>query len=103
MGIGIHAARSLIVARRRGVSFNRTLTLGRQDLAVPYAVIAGLFRSLQYPSPTPPALAPDDPRWRHADPFFELLGTAQVDTLDASSFEGANVIHDLNRPVPEEP
>jgi SAM-dependent methyltransferase len=102
MGIGIHAARSLIVARRRGVSFERTLTLGRQDLAAPYPVIEELFRSLQCSPAMPLALAPNDPRWRRAEAFFELLGAAQVDVLDASPFEGANVIHDLNRPVPED-
>jgi SAM-dependent methyltransferase len=102
MGIGIHSARSLIDVRRRGVSFMRTLTLGRQDLAVPYPVIAGLFRSLECPTATAPTLSPDDSCWSHAEPFFELLGAGQVEALDASPFEGANLIHDLNRPVPEE-
>jgi hypothetical protein len=36
----------------------------------------------------------------YAEPFFTLLGAKQVTSLDASAFEGASLIHDLNQPVP---
>src|SRR5207249_7181017 len=39
---------------------------------------------------------------RYAEPFFEALGAEKVDSMDASSFEKASIVHDLNVPVPGE-
>ncbi len=33
--------------------------------------------------------------------FFRLLGASQVSALDVSAYEEADVVHDLNRPVPD--
>lgn len=35
-----------------------------------------------------------------AERFFEALGAESVDSIDASNFEGASLVHDLNRPIP---
>ncbi|HVJ67457.1 MAG TPA: class I SAM-dependent methyltransferase [Caulifigura sp.] len=37
-----------------------------------------------------------------AEGFFQLLGAGSVDALDASPFEGTNITHDLNIPIPAE-
>jgi hypothetical protein len=34
-----------------------------------------------------------------ADDFFRGLGASALDFMDASSYEGANVLHDLNQPI----
>lgn len=102
MGIGMHAAGLLIAAKGRGVSFGDVLTLGRQKLGVSHGTIERLLRDLESSVVMRPDIPSNDPRWRHADLFFDLLGARRVDAMDASHFEGANVIHDLNRPVPEE-
>jgi hypothetical protein len=39
---------------------------------------------------------------RYAEPLLTTLGALQVDALDASGFEGASIIHDLNEPLPNE-
>ena len=36
-----------------------------------------------------------------SDSVFKSLGFAQTDYMDISDYEGANVLHDLNQPVPE--
>jgi hypothetical protein len=59
---------------QRGVDFSRTLTLGRQQL--------------------------DD--FSFAEPFFMRLGAKSVDSIDASNFEGATIVADLNQPLPQE-
>ena len=64
--------RFLKACAERGVDFTRTLMLGRQEL----------------------------PDQSFAEPFFKGLGAATVDSLDASVFEGATIIADLNRPLP---
>lgn len=33
--------------------------------------------------------------------FFRMLGVTEIDAIDQSAFEGANIIHDLATPVPE--
>lgn len=37
-----------------------------------------------------------------ADPLFKLLGACEVEAIDASDYQGASVIHDLNEPIPPE-
>src|SRR6266446_4371577 len=66
--------RFLEACARRGVDFTRTVMFGRQELA-----------DLTY-----------------SEPFFRRLGATSVDSIDASDFEGATIIADLNRPLPQQ-
>jgi hypothetical protein len=66
--------RLLEACARRGVDFTRTLMLGRQELA------GGTY----------------------SEPFFRRLGAVSVDSIDASDFEGATIIADLNRPLQQD-
>ena len=94
MGLDNTAAQTLCGARSVGADFTSTLMIGRQWLlAAPEAVreVARL-----HGAPVPP-IEPGQP---FAEPFFAMLGAAHVDSLDVSTFEGATVQHDLNRPVP---
>jgi hypothetical protein len=89
MGIETHDVEFLLEARGRGVDFGRTLTIGRQEVKVPGPVLARFLGS-----------DPDSfPSSRYAEPLFEHLGAAAVDSLDASSYEQATIVHDLNEPV----
>jgi hypothetical protein len=76
MGVNMQTAQFLRAAIGRGVSFEHTLTLGRQDLY-------------------------GDGPIRPAADLFRELGAEQLDALDASDYDGASVIHDLNDPMPE--
>ncbi len=93
MGIERNAAALLLKLRDEGVHFDRTLTLGRQT---PYLEPREYARALQR------AGAPPVPMPAYADDFFRALGAAQIDSVDASSFEGATLVHDLNLPIPVE-
>jgi len=89
MGLDIYSAQFLWNQKLRGVHFGRLLTLGRQSVYMS----ASRYRShLQ-------SLGVD---WRqpdYADDFFCGLGATSVDFMDASNYEGANIIHDLNQPI----
>lgn len=37
---------------------------------------------------------------RDGSEFFKLLGAAHVDEVDASDYEGASIVHDMNIPLP---
>ncbi len=95
MGLDINAVRFLIAARKRGVEFGDVLMLGRQDLNVyPKKMVQELSK---HGFPTA-AFEGTDPV-RYAEPVFQALGARKVGSLDASSFEGAEVVHDLNTPI----
>jgi hypothetical protein len=95
MGIDINSALFLVSAKKKGVSFNRVLMIGRQhlDVAVPLAVQLLERNNL-------PAVAFKGPKTPfYSEPLFEALGSAQVDSLDNSDFEGAQLVHDMNLPI----
>jgi hypothetical protein len=56
------------------VDFAHTLMIGRQQLA----------------------------DFSFAEPFFMRLGARSVDSIDASKFEGASIVADLNQPLPQD-
>lgn len=79
MGIDVSIATFLRSARDRGVSFEHTLTLGRQSLLVWGRDLA----DLELAEPTVEAL-------------LGTFGATHVDSIDMSDFEGATILHDLN-------
>jgi len=99
MGIDIETARFLLARRRDKNCFERCATLGRQhyfvsnresralleEFGLSPAVFPGLFTST-YPD--------------YSEPFWEMLGVKTLTTIDASNFEGATHVHDMNRPIP---
>ena len=104
MGVSRVNAQYLIAARNEGVRFDRTLTIGRQALfAGPYWVWRTLVRSGVVPAISKREFldAFDASQW-FADPLLRALGAVELSSLDASEWEGADVVHDLNRPVPAE-
>ena len=99
MGLDINSVRFLIGAKRAGVSFDRVLTLGRLDLNVYPAKMRELLEQHNLSSQ---AFRPNAPDVRFSEPVFEALGAREVLAMDASGFEGAPIVHDLNEPVPAE-
>jgi hypothetical protein len=99
MGIDINAARFLISANKRGVHFGRVVMLGRQSLNVFPGKMAHLLQQHGLPAD---AFGGGAPECAYAEPLFRSLGAESVDSLDASDFEGAGVVHDLNLPMAAE-
>jgi len=105
MGISLASAEFLVRCRQEGVNFGRTLTLGRQQLFVsPFHLERLLKRSGCWPHGLPPQAFLDrltvNPYY--ADPFLRALGADQVSALDASAYEGADIVHDLGLPIPSD-
>jgi hypothetical protein len=105
MGITNASARFLIQARRRGVSFESVLTVGRQWSACSPRRLASYLRESGV---WPEGLAYDDfaaeidaAPWRF-EALLRHLGARRVDSCDVSGYEGATILHDMNRPVPPE-
>jgi hypothetical protein len=94
MGVDVRAAKFLRAARKEGVCFDKTLTLGRQWLMFSGSERREIFSSLKAPVPEwAPVL--------YADSFFAALGVKDLQSMDVSTYEGAQIVHDLNQPIPE--
>jgi SAM-dependent methyltransferase len=89
MGLDFNTAQFLLGEKARGVSLGRTLTLGRQGVYMTTSEYSGLLSRLGATLENP----------GHGDDFFKALGAQPLMAMDASSYEGADLIHDLNHPI----
>ena len=92
MGFETNAAALLLKMRRDGVELGRVLTLGHQHLHLDPATYRRVLARLGQP------LADQVPVY--ADSLIAALGASHVEALDASAYEGATRLHDLNQPIP---
>lgn len=90
----------------------RVCTLGRQRVIATYEQIVAMMSEEGWsPQPLEHGLdrATNIPSWKHGPEsqytsdvvFFKLLGVDSVTAVDISGYEEANVIWDLNQPIPE--
>jgi hypothetical protein len=101
MAITQQGLECLLLARHLGASFEHFCMIGRQNLKVDAGPLwkilrkAGLGLSRQE---TKNLLAGAQ---GFSEPLLRLLGARQVDSVDASPFENASIIHDMNLPIGE--
>lgn len=80
----------LVASHRQGTSFGKSITLGRQSNMLSLDDALKLSAS--------PVVTD-----HFVDTFFHaVLGAHTLDALDYSNYQGANIIHDLNTPLPFE-
>ena len=99
MGLDDKGTQFLLAARRLGVSFERTVTIGRQQLYVTPPLLRrrlGAFGIATTAEDTRRLFNEDG----FAEPLLRLLGARQTVSIDASAYEGASRILDLNQPLP---
>jgi len=101
MGLDSNVCRLLLLAKRRGAVFTDTLTLGRLALRLNLRMTRRIFNEFKVPA--------DNYRLRKifsdplgfSEPFFHALGARHVDSVDATDYEGASVLQDMNLGLPE--
>jgi SAM-dependent methyltransferase len=101
MGVDLNGIQLLIEAQKRGVSFKRMASLGRQGLYVNRHELISVLREAGYAMPQDCVRRLMDPTTKYAEDFFRLLGAKEIVAIDASDYEGAQIVHDMNRPVPD--
>lgn len=91
-------------AWQSGVRFGEVLTLGRQHMIIGPERLEAI---LQKHNAWPPPEGEESFRrnlqsssWRF-ETFARAIGAVRVSSCDASAYEGATHVHDLNQPVPE--
>jgi SAM-dependent methyltransferase len=95
MGLIYVDLKLLILARRMGARFSRIATVGRQCLFLHPHELNELSAEVGNPSIF------DRYTWMDfCEPYLiALLGAEEIISIDASGYENATIIHDLNEPV----
>jgi hypothetical protein len=95
MGLIACRARLMLEAKRSGVDFASTLTLGRQSCHITAAELGQLRRDYGIPDLALPERALDNGGYAD-DLFHNYLGVKNLNVMDFSDYQGADVVHDLN-------
>jgi hypothetical protein len=101
MGVDLNCAQLLIRANKNGASFGRIATLGRQGLHANRPALISILRNAGYELSVDRVRKLLDPTNGYSESFFGLLGATQITAIDAKGYEGAQIIHDMNRPIPD--
>lgn len=98
MGINYCEAQAILALKRQGGVGGEVLCLGRPELFVSEKQAQRLSR--QFGLGASGNSAATAARETYAEPFLNAFGFDTVRSLDASSYEGASILHDLNTPIP---
>lgn len=110
MGIAPYVAEAIIREHKFKSITGDVLLLGRQTMLFsPQDAVAMIRGQGIEPAPIPldgsiidrQTLAAQGHSYIRDDAFFRLLGVDKIRALDHTDYEGAEVIHDLNVPVPD--
>jgi hypothetical protein len=109
MGIAPYVAEAVIREHKYRAIRGDVLLLGRQTMQFSPQHAADMIKAVGL---VPAALLDDESvidrrtwkaegqRYISDDAFFRLLGVPTIRALDHSGYEGAEIIHDLNKPIP---
>jgi hypothetical protein len=98
MGLDIHTLNLLRFGEKSGLDLSSILTIGRPTLFLTDDELAGFLRETGRPA------TPADLAGIRGEGFSErflrtAFGAREVESLDASPYENATIIHDMNRPM----
>jgi hypothetical protein len=99
MGIDRYFAEFLGCAHKAGVDFSRTATAGRLNLFIDRRSLSAVLGEICG------AVTDDEVRAVHAgsggyaEEFLKRLGAKETISIDASAYEGASLVHDMNLPI----
>ncbi|MDR3466453.1 MAG: hypothetical protein P4M07_10960 [Xanthobacteraceae bacterium] len=101
MGIDAQGLRFLLSAKRKGVSFESPMMIGRQNFSTDLFPkrAADIFRA--FGQTVDDDVLQSWGRTAYIEPLLVYLGAAHAASVDFSSYEGASVIHDMNVPIPD--
>jgi len=102
MGLDFNGTRFLLYAQRLGVKYENTIMIGRQSLDLTKSELEDNLQAFGY-SIEPKSLNDIyNKGMGYAELLFSYLGAKNIHSLDASAYERATNIHDMNQPIPSE-
>lgn len=99
MGFDFNGIKFLLYVKKNDVRFGKTITLGRQSYQLDKHSFFKILEQNGYAIKDIEDLVKQDPVY--TEPLLTMLGASGVDSIDASAYEQASFIHDLNLPVPD--
>lgn len=100
MGIDIHGTRLLLAAKATGVRFRETATIGRQHINLSPRELGELLGLGGVADADPERIVRDADGF--CEPLLRALGAESIESVDASDYERATRVHDMNRPIPND-
>lgn len=102
MGLDTNGIKFLMACQKQGVSFENTCMIGRQILNTEKVELKENLNGFGFSSDGSTLNSLFEETNGYAEPLLKLLGAKNIDSLDYSAYEGANLLHDMNWPVPSE-
>ena len=102
MGLTNRIIRLLDHGHQNGVNFSSTAMIGRQQVHIGKDEFQSVASDCGLKDADHLADEVFGPADRYAEPLFRAFGADVVDSVDASDYEGANVVTDLNQPIAQE-
>ncbi len=101
MGFDNNSVKLLLHAKKRfGIHFGHTLMIGRQEMKISPDWLSKHLDDFDLKQLNAKDIL--DENQGYAEPFLiKALEARSVDSIDASDYEGASMIHDLNTPLPD--
>jgi len=100
MGICINEAKLILGIKKYNHELGKVATLGRQYLFLKDNEIRTTLSSAGISSDVTESFLKTD--HKYCERYLELLGATQVHSFDASNYENATIIHDMNFPIGED-
>ena len=102
MAVDAQVLRFLLMARRNGVSLKRLAMIGRQSLRIDARTLERVLNEGGVAVSRRDAERLMTEADGFAEPLFRLLGARHIDSFDATAYERATVVHDMNLPIADE-
>jgi hypothetical protein len=101
MGLDTNGTKFLLSCRKNGTSFRRTLMVGRQILNLEFQELRKDLQGFSLFSSDEQVKNLLTSHQGYSEGLLQLLGAEEIDSLDYSNYEGANLLHDMNLPIPD--
>src|SRR3979411_1007212 len=99
MGIDRHFADFMLCARESGADFRQVATLGRLNLFIDHRSLRAVFREHGIDVTDREIRAMGSASGGDEEECRRLLGAQKTCSCDASQYEGASLVHDMNLPI----
>jgi hypothetical protein len=96
MGIDVTALESILLSLKYVTKNQNMLTLGRQQIHMRSEVIYKILNKNKI------QLSGNYHNNLYCETFFKDIGFLNVDSIDASNYESATIVHNMNKPIPSD-
>jgi hypothetical protein len=102
MGLNINDIKFLLWAKQEGVDFTKMMMIGRQKLYLNVSLMDAAFSAFGIKKSKAELAVFFSSQDGYAEPFLRFLGAKEIESIDASVYESATHVVDMNQPIKED-